>query len=60
MNTDKEREMGLKTATIVRARIRQWGIIVDTPCDVISISFDFSLSVFIRVHPWFQKVSPCA
>jgi hypothetical protein len=57
MNTDKEREMTLKKARIVPERLRLWDAIVDSPCNAISISFAFSLSVFICVHLRFQGFS---
>jgi hypothetical protein len=60
MNTDKDKEMALQTAEVVLEDLRPLDIIAGILCRMISISFAFSLSVFICVHPWFQMVSACA
>jgi hypothetical protein len=60
MNTDKERENILKKAAIALERLKRLDSIVDSLYATISISFAFSSSVFICVHPWFQRFSSCA
>jgi hypothetical protein len=59
-NTDKEREENLKKAMIADALPGQGDANAGVHCHVILKFLAFSSSVFICVHLWFQRVSPCA
>jgi hypothetical protein len=56
MNTDRENTV--KENAIASEWLRPWQANGGSPCSAILISFGFSLSVFIRVHPWFQRIYP--
>jgi hypothetical protein len=58
MNADKEKAMQKATNALEKVLIGE--AIVTKFCFSILKVFGFSLSVFIRVHPWFQRFSPCA
>jgi hypothetical protein len=57
INMDEEREEMLRKAAIV---LKDLGLSVVIPGSHCLEILDFSSSVFICVHPWFQRVSSCA
>jgi hypothetical protein len=58
MDTDEEKSMQKENNALERPRISE--VTMTEFCFSVLKVFGFSLSVFICLHAWFQRFSPCA